>query len=76
MNTHAMTQQRVPAPYYTQLLPQEGHGRWETVERKSQQCCISASQCVYLANTNEHKTSMEKKYNGKPLMECTKGHYF
>ena len=40
------------APPYAQVLLQ-GHGQFETVDRKF-------SLCVYLAfNTNEHKTSME-----------------
>ena len=43
---------------HTQAVLQEGHGQWETVKRRSQQCCFF-SLCVYSANIEQLKTSTE-----------------
>ena len=63
---------------YTQLWLQGGHGRWETVERTSQQGCWG-SQCLLNKHkiAHQHKQDINGKHdNGKHTMECTKRHYF
>ena len=73
MNTHAVAEQRVPAPPLYTLLLQEGHGRWEAVERKSQQCYLGiGSQCDYLESTNQSKNSMENITMENNEHDCTK----
>ena len=51
---------RVPAPpFYTTITARrQSESQWGAVERKGEQRCLS-SQCVYLANTDQHKTEIE-----------------
>ena len=62
INAREFSDQKVPiSPFYTQRFLQEGHGPEENTEKETVSKAAYAPSvcvCVYLANTNEHQTSM------------------